>query len=61
MAPVMEAIQAMRGVASINAVTLAAEIGDFARFVPAPAGRPQGRYARAIYPNTLEVRSQPLP
>ena len=32
MAPVVKAIQAMRGVAFINAVTLVAEIGDFARF-----------------------------
>jgi len=32
MAPVVAAIQAMRGVAFINAVTLVAEIGDFARF-----------------------------
>ena len=31
MAPVVAAIQAMRGVAFINAVTLVAEIGDFAR------------------------------
>jgi transposase len=32
MAPVVAAIQAMRGVAFINAVTIVAEIGDFARF-----------------------------
>lgn len=32
MAPVVKAIQAMRGVAFINAVTLVAEIGDFTRF-----------------------------
>lgn len=32
MAPVVSAIQAMRGVALINAITIAAEIGDFARF-----------------------------
>src|SRR5476651_1460073 len=32
MAPVVKAIQAMRGVAFINAVTIVAEIGDFARF-----------------------------
>jgi transposase len=32
MAPVVTAIQAMRGVAFINAITLVAEIGDFARF-----------------------------
>lgn len=32
MAPVVKAIQAMRGVALINAVTIVAEIGDFARF-----------------------------
>jgi transposase len=32
MAPVVSAIQAMRGVALINAITIVAEIGDFARF-----------------------------
>jgi transposase len=32
MAPVVKAIQAMRGVAFINAVTIVAEIGDFVRF-----------------------------
>jgi transposase len=32
MVPVVKAIQAMRGVAFINAVTIVAEIGDFARF-----------------------------
>lgn len=32
MAPVVKAIQAMRGVGFINAVTLVAEIGDFTRF-----------------------------
>jgi len=32
MAPVVKAIHAMRGVALINAVTIVAEIGDFARF-----------------------------
>lgn len=32
MAPVATAIQAMRGMALINAVTVVAEIGDFARF-----------------------------
>lgn len=32
MAPVVEALQAMRGVAFIVAVTLAAEVGDFSRF-----------------------------
>ena len=32
MAPVVEALQAMRGVAFIVAVTVAAEIGDFSRF-----------------------------
>ena len=32
MAPVETAIQAMRGVALINAVTIVAEVGDFARF-----------------------------
>lgn len=32
MAPLVKAIQAMRGVAFINAVTIVAEIGDFARF-----------------------------
>jgi transposase len=32
MAPVVLAIQAMRGVALINAITLVAEIGDFVRF-----------------------------
>jgi transposase len=32
MAPVVKAIQAMRGVAFVNAVTIVAEIGDFARF-----------------------------
>jgi transposase len=32
MAPVVGAIQAMRGIAFINAVTLTAEIGDFTRF-----------------------------
>jgi hypothetical protein len=32
MAPVATAIQAMRGVAMINAVTIVAEVGDFARF-----------------------------
>jgi transposase len=32
MAPVVKAIQAMRGIALINAVTLVAEIGDFTRF-----------------------------
>jgi transposase len=30
--PVATAIQAMRGVALINAVTIVAEVGDFARF-----------------------------
>jgi len=32
MAPLVQAIQAMRGIALINAVTLVAEIGDFTRF-----------------------------
>jgi transposase len=32
MAPVATAIQAMRGVALINAVTIVAEVGDFSRF-----------------------------
>jgi transposase len=32
MAPVVRAIQAMRGVALINAVTVVVEVGDFARF-----------------------------
>lgn len=32
MAPVVEALQAMRGVALIVAVTVAAEVGDFSRF-----------------------------
>jgi transposase len=32
MAPVATAIQAMRGVAMINAVTIVAEVGDFSRF-----------------------------
>jgi transposase len=32
MAPVATAIQAMRGMAVINAVTVVAEVGDFARF-----------------------------
>jgi Transposase and inactivated derivatives len=32
MAPVVEAVQAMRGVAFIVAVTVVAEVGDFARF-----------------------------
>jgi transposase len=32
MAPVVEALQAMRGVAFIVAVTMAAEVGDFSRF-----------------------------
>jgi transposase len=32
MAPVVSAIQAMRGVAFINAITIVAEIGDFSRF-----------------------------
>jgi transposase len=32
MAPVVKAIQAMRGATFINAVTIVAEIGDFARF-----------------------------
>jgi len=32
MAPVVQAFQAMRGVALINAVTLVAEVGDFSRF-----------------------------
>jgi len=32
MAPIVRAIQAMRGVALINAVTVVAEVGDFARF-----------------------------
>jgi len=32
MTPVVKAIQAMRGVAFINAVTIVAEIGDFSRF-----------------------------
>jgi transposase len=32
MAPLVNAIQAMRGIALINAVTLVAEIGDFTRF-----------------------------
>jgi len=32
MAGVVKAIQAMRGVAFINAVTIVAEIGDFTRF-----------------------------
>jgi len=31
MAPVASAIQALRGVAMINAVTIVAEVGDFAR------------------------------
>ena len=32
MAPVVEAFQAMRGVAFVTAVTVVAEVGDFARF-----------------------------
>jgi transposase len=32
MAPVVQAFQAMRGVALVNAVTLVAEVGDFSRF-----------------------------
>jgi transposase len=32
MAPIAAAIQAMRGVALINAVTIVAEVGDFSRF-----------------------------
>src|SRR3981189_2237668 len=32
MAPVATAIQAMRGVSLINAVTIVAEVGDFSRF-----------------------------
>ena len=32
MAPVVEAIQAMRGVAFVSAVTVVAEVGDFTRF-----------------------------
>jgi transposase len=32
MAPIVKAIQAMRGVAFVNAVTIVAEIGDFSRF-----------------------------
>ena len=32
LAPVVEALQAMRGVAFVTAVTLAAEVGDFGRF-----------------------------
>ena len=31
-APVARALQAMRGIALVNAVTLVAEIGDFSRF-----------------------------
>jgi transposase len=30
--PVATAIQAMRGIALINAVTIVAEVGDFSRF-----------------------------
>lgn len=36
MAPIVKALQAMRGVQLITAVTLAAEIGDFRRFASAP-------------------------
>jgi transposase len=32
MAPVVEALQAMRGVAFVAAVAIAAEVGDFSRF-----------------------------
>jgi transposase len=32
MAPLVEVIQAMRGIALVNAVTIAAEIGDLMRF-----------------------------
>lgn len=32
MAPVVQALQAMRGIALVNAVTLVAEVGDFSRF-----------------------------
>ena len=32
MAPVVEAFQAMRGVAFVTAVTVTAEVGDFTRF-----------------------------
>src|SRR5262245_66300995 len=32
LAPVVQALQAMRGVGQIVAVTLAAEVGDFSRF-----------------------------
>src|SRR5690349_17945562 len=35
--PVVTALQALRGISIISAVTLAAEIGDFARFPTAPA------------------------
>src|SRR5512147_2577757 len=36
LAPLVKALQAMRGIKLISAVTLAAEIGDFARFETAP-------------------------
>lgn len=37
LAPVVEAIQAMRGAACVVAVTVVAEVGDFSRFAPPPA------------------------
>jgi transposase len=36
MRPVVDALQAMRGIALINAVVLVAEVGDFTRFSPRP-------------------------
>ena len=36
MAPVVTALQAMRGIALVVAVTVVAEVGDFRRFAKAP-------------------------
>ena len=50
MSPVVEAFQAMRGVAFVAAVTVVAEVGDFARFDNQPA-----------HESLLNRRLQPCP
>jgi len=58
MARLVQAIQAMRGIALINAVTLVAEIGDFTRFAnprQLMAYVEQGDERRGFLNGTLDV------
>jgi transposase len=56
--PVATAIQAMRGVALINAVTIVAEVGDFSRFGD-PRQLMAGRGSKLDMVGTLRVRRLP--